>query len=292
MVKKKTKQKSDVSKAQKIQIGTTEKTQVNNSSNKKVIIWIVAIALVVVLASLLFAQLSQTTIENKDAVTVSYIGTFENGTVFDTNVKEVALQADLKRESYEPFVFVVGNGDVVNGFDSNVLGMKKGEKKKFTLQPEEAYGPVNERLFIKGLKRNLDLGRYSILDLNTYNHLFQNEAKIGETLQREDIPWKIQVVDVNDTSVKLEHMLNVGDVINVSGTTWDGNVVDVNNENITVLQNPKVGQRIAFPTSNGIIAGVVNNVDSETYDLDANHPLAGKTLVFEVEVLDVVSSKS
>jgi FKBP-type peptidyl-prolyl cis-trans isomerase 2 len=36
-----------------------------------------------------------------------------------------------------------------------------------------------------------------------------------------------------------------------------------------------------------IINVVVADIQDETVTLDANHPLAGKTLVFEIELLDV-----
>ncbi len=81
---------------------------------------------------------------NGDTVAVDYVGTLENGSVFDTSLADVARKAGLPlRSSYEPLAFVVGAGQMIKGFDAGVVGMKAGEEKNVTLKPEDAYGPVN-----------------------------------------------------------------------------------------------------------------------------------------------------
>ena len=68
-------------------------------------------------------------IKKGDVVSLHYTGTLEDGSVFDTS---------KKRDT--PLKFTAGSGQVIPGFDKAVMGMKKGEEKKFTLQPSEAYG--------------------------------------------------------------------------------------------------------------------------------------------------------
>jgi len=63
-----------------------------------------------------------------DMVSVEYTGKFEDGTVFDTS------------EGRGPLQFQVGTGQMIQGFDEAVLGMKVGESKTVTLPPEKAYG--------------------------------------------------------------------------------------------------------------------------------------------------------
>lgn len=51
---------------------------------------------------------------------------------------------------------------------------------------------------------------------------------------------------------------------------------------------PVKGQVIAFDTPSGDdINGIVLEVSSDTVSVDFNHPLAGNTLVFEVEIIEV-----
>ena len=62
-------------------------------------------------------------------VSVHYVGTFDDGTVFDSS-----------RERDEPLAFVVGSGQVIPGFDAALHEMTEGETKKVSIAPEAAYG--------------------------------------------------------------------------------------------------------------------------------------------------------
>ncbi len=64
-----------------------------------------------------------------DRVGMTYVGKLENGTVFDSNTDASA-----------PYMFTLGEGHVIQGWDLGVLGMKKGEKRTLTIAPELGYG--------------------------------------------------------------------------------------------------------------------------------------------------------
>lgn len=64
-----------------------------------------------------------------DMVKVEYSGRFSDGVEFDNSANHGA-----------PLEFQLGAGQVVPGFEKAVLGMKKGEKKTFTIKAAEAYG--------------------------------------------------------------------------------------------------------------------------------------------------------
>jgi FKBP-type peptidyl-prolyl cis-trans isomerase FkpA len=64
-----------------------------------------------------------------ESVTVHYTGSFTDGKIFDSSVNR-----------NEPFVFVLGAGQVIAGWDQGVATMKIGDKVKLTLPPELAYG--------------------------------------------------------------------------------------------------------------------------------------------------------
>jgi len=77
---------------------------------------------------------SRAKVKNGQPVSVHYVGTFDDGTQFDSS-----------REREEPISFTIGAGQMIPGFDRAVEGMKIGEKKSVSLPPEEAYGVVNPK---------------------------------------------------------------------------------------------------------------------------------------------------
>lgn len=62
-------------------------------------------------------------------IAVHYIGTLTNGTKFDSSI-------DRK----QPFVFTLGAGSVIKGWDVGVVGMKVGGVRKLVISPELGYG--------------------------------------------------------------------------------------------------------------------------------------------------------
>ncbi len=64
-----------------------------------------------------------------DTVTVNYVGTFTNGTKFDSSY-----------DAGRPYSFRVGAGQVIAGWDQGVPGMKVGGKRRLTIPPSLAYG--------------------------------------------------------------------------------------------------------------------------------------------------------
>ena len=57
--------------------------------------------------------------------------------------------------------------------------------------------------------------------------------------------------------------------------------------------DPKVGIRLqAKQPDDSVITFTVTDVTDDTVTLDANHPLAGKDLIFDIELVDVQSMQS
>jgi len=68
-----------------------------------------------------------------DTVAMNYTGRLADGTVFDSNV-------DPKFNHVQPFIFTLGAGQVIPGWDKGIVGMKVGEKKTLVIPPADAYG--------------------------------------------------------------------------------------------------------------------------------------------------------
>jgi FKBP-type peptidyl-prolyl cis-trans isomerase len=64
-----------------------------------------------------------------DKVAVHYAGTLMDGTKFDSSY-----------DRGQPFVFTLGAGQVIQGWDKGVAGMKVGGKRKLIIPPYMAYG--------------------------------------------------------------------------------------------------------------------------------------------------------
>ena len=52
-------------------------------------------------------------------------------------------------------------------------------------------------------------------------------------------------------------------------------------------KKPRPGQVVQLNTSDGLRPVTVTKAGIHSADIDANHPLAGRTLTFEIEVVDV-----
>lgn len=135
-----------------------------------------------------------------DRIRVAYDGFFADGSRFDTS------------EGHEPLVFTVGAGEVIPGFETGVIGMKRGERRSIVVAAEDAYG--------------------------------QHVADMVAEVERQLIPNDDQLV--------------IGNFLEVS--TEGGDKFEVQ------------------------IAGLTDT----TAVLDGNHPLAGKELHFDIELLDFV----
>ncbi|MEN6616256.1 MAG: peptidylprolyl isomerase [Syntrophorhabdus sp.] len=135
-----------------------------------------------------------------DRVKIHYKGALRDGTVIDTS------------HGKEPFVFIIGQGSVIPGFEKSVLGMKAGDTKTVTIQPEDGYGIHREDLCA--------------------------------VIERSRIPATI---------------------------------------------NLRPGVKLDVQSSRGSTRATVLQVTESSVVLDLNHPLAGKELVFDLHLIEILS---
>ena len=70
-------------------------------------------------------------VKKGDTVTVHYVGTLTSGKEFDSS-----------RTKNQPFSFTVGAGTVIKGWESGLVGMKTGGRRKLTIPSDLGYGDV------------------------------------------------------------------------------------------------------------------------------------------------------
>jgi FKBP-type peptidyl-prolyl cis-trans isomerase SlyD len=86
----------------------------------------------------------------------------------------------------------------------------------------------------------------------------------------------------------------VGDAFKVSvspeqgyGVHHEGLVQQVPRDALAGVDSVEVGMEFHTQGPQGMLAVTVTAVDGETVTIDGNHPLAGKTLNFDIEVIEV-----
>lgn len=132
-------------------------------------------------------------------VKVHYTGKLNDGTVFDSS------------ENREPLEFVLGDGNMIKGFDAAVHGMEVGANISVVIPSEEAYGEKREDMMV-------------------------------------DIPIDQVPADIQ----------------------------------------PAVGMDLSIQNQNGQPMPVkVVHVDDQKITLDANHPLAGQDLTFDIQLVEI-----
>jgi len=73
---------------------------------------------------------SKNSVKVWNMISITYTATFSDGQIFDQNTAQ------------KPLMFTVGSGQVIQGLDEGVVGMKVGKTKTITIKPEQWYGKL------------------------------------------------------------------------------------------------------------------------------------------------------
>ncbi len=103
-------------------------------------------------------------------VVVHYRGTLDDGEEFDSS------------EGREPLECVVGDGELIPGFEKALLGMEAGQKKRVILEPEDAYGAYEDQLVIEGPRNAFPDGELKVGQSYTV-HLHGGEEAVGRVVR-------------------------------------------------------------------------------------------------------------
>ena len=134
-----------------------------------------------------------------DRVTVHYIGTLDNGRIFD------------QRDGEEPLTFVIGAEEVFSAMETDIIGMKVGDVKNIHLAAEQAYGLRLDENLLKVSRqmfpadRDLRIGRKLSIELasNDYRmmrirHVDEQEVLLdgNHDLAGCDLTFALQLVSI------------------------------------------------------------------------------------------------
>lgn len=114
------------------------------------------------------------------------------GEVFETTDVDVALDEGIYHDNrdFKPLEFRVGEGHVIAGIEDAVQGMSVGDTKTVVLEPEEAYGTVDEDAIVTVPRDELEARS-------------DTTAEVDELVESEsgDVGW---IVDVNDETATID----------------------------------------------------------------------------------------
>lgn len=240
-----------------------------------------------------------------DKVAINYTGSFEDGTVFDTSIQEVAeddilfpkAQSFTEKSSYQPLVFILGNGDVIKGFDKGVMDLGVGQTKTIIVPPEDGYGDADPNLIL-----DIDLEEKAPLFTNDINitdfkNLYSVNPVVGTSVVEDFWGWDAVVYFVNEDTdqVTLKHEPKIGDVIDYLGM-WESEITNIdsssNGGEITIRH--LLEESDANTIYNDIELGPFFVIDVDTTagtaTLDYNREVVGKTLIFKITLEEIIET--
>ena len=119
-------------------------------------------------------------VEANAIATVHYTGTLPgSGEVFDSS------------EGRDPLSFLVGHKQMIPGFEEELMGAEKGERRTFTLEPDRAYGQKMEEA-IQTIPKDM------FGDIT---------PEVGMTLMSDVGPFNVTAVDGDTITVDFNHKL-------------------------------------------------------------------------------------
>jgi len=120
-------------------------------------------------------------IEKGSNIAVSYTGSLEDGTVFDSTEKHWG----------NPLEFTAWAGQMIKGFDDWVMWMKVGEEKIIEMKASEAYGEYDENK--KQVLPKKDLVSFT--------------AAWFELVVWEELPtqmWNFKIIEADDENITID----------------------------------------------------------------------------------------
>lgn len=148
-------------------------------------------------------------VQSNSAVLLHFVLTLEDGSV-----------AESTRERGKPALFRLGDNSLSPALEQQLLGLQRGEKHRFTLPPESAFGAANPDLIQFFLRRDFaetgvpDVGTimlFSGMAGNDMPGIIREVAEESVTvdfnhpLAGHSVTFEVDVVDIDPATQEVEH---------------------------------------------------------------------------------------
>ncbi|MHC1743865.1 MAG: thioredoxin fold domain-containing protein [Syntrophobacteraceae bacterium] len=221
-----------------------------------------------------------------DLAMVNYTIKLEDGTLVRTTQPEATPEAASQKLGGLPaskpgagIEILAGEPSDPPGLGKAVLGMGPGEAKHFELSPDQAYGQPDPRLVVQ-LQRTKTLDRKVKLFPREYVDRFNRFPIRGQEVKL--VPYfGARVLEIGEREVFLEFEPRDGELVQ---DDFGESLVRVNGDMITVTLTPRLG---AFFELEGR-KGTITSFDDNTFTVDCNDPLKGKSLLVDLEVVSLI----
>ncbi len=225
-----------------------------------------------------------------DLVRVNYTATLEDGALVrstlargsgDPNRKRVAWYEEPK--AFSPEEIVAGRQTELFGLGEVVVGMAAGAKKHLVLPAGKAFAMPNPADQVR-LPRVKNIATSIRMPAEEYVKQFKSFPAIGKEV--ELLPYfKARVAEVSERDVRLDFLARDGEHFTES---YGSVAIGAAGERITITLTPKIG----VPFAVGERTGLITAADDGEFTVDFNHPLAGKPVTLDVEVVSITKADS
>lgn len=228
-------------------------------------------------------------IKEGDLVSVNFTAMTEKGELVRTTYEKTAQDPGLQKSAYFETGAVFGPEDVIAGRSGSipglseaVIGMTAGEKKKVSLQPDNASGSIDpakrkEVPCVKNMPKTIRLSPQE------YVRDFRTFPVVGKEVPITPY-FKAAVVEVSEQFAVLECQVKDGERFEEGFGTVD---IKVDQQNVSIILTPRLGSN--FPMSDGKSWKIASTTGT-TFTVDANNPLAGIPLTVDIEIASVTKA--
>jgi len=177
----------------------------------------------------------------------------------------------------------IGDGAISAAFDKNIIGMKAGGTKTFTLKAEDAFGKYSFDLIRQYPKFNT-FNRTMVVPMREIRATTTSQYTVaeGETIRTTEWPWPLKILKIELGDATIYHDPRLDSLyLDPFVLVWPVKVVGLTNETVTIEQMPKIGSML---DDENFGRGRVIGIEAGKVTVDFNKPLAGNDITFEVQI--------